>query len=198
MLASPIAKPFPKFTQPVNWRLVERGTLSLTFPRYFFPQTESVLKGYNSPHYSLQLVSQKQSKPTLLNKTKSYNYQFNCLRTWTALQHKQTHNSAKTHQTLQQPHPLEFNQATPNAYQMIALCLCNNMTPSQTQLLLTLRETLSFERRVSPGTKTQNSHTLEQSIVFRTTPPSSLEFNQATPNSYQMIALYLYNNTTPR
>ena len=27
----------------------------------------------------------KKSKPTLLNKTKSYNYQFNCLRTWTAL-----------------------------------------------------------------------------------------------------------------
>ena len=28
---------------------------------------------------------------------------------------------------------MEFNQATPNAYQMIALCMCNNMTPIQTQ-----------------------------------------------------------------
>ena len=31
------------------------------------------------------------------------------------------------------PTPLEFNQTTPNAPQMIALCLCNTMTPSQTQ-----------------------------------------------------------------
>ena len=45
------------------------------------------------------------------------------------------------------PTPLEFNQATPNAYQMIALCLCYDMTPSQTQSLLNLRETLSFERQ---------------------------------------------------
>ena len=34
---------------------------------------------------------------------------------------------------LQQHHPLEFNQATPYAYQMIALCLCNNMTVSLTE-----------------------------------------------------------------
>ena len=27
-----------------------------------------------------------------------------------------------------QPTPLEFNLAIPNAYQMVALCLCNNMT----------------------------------------------------------------------
>ena len=77
---------------------------------------------------------------------------------------------------------------------MIALCLCNNMTPSQTQLLLTLGETLSFERRVSPGTKTQNSHTLEQSIVFRTTPPSSLEFNQATLFSFIFAGLKFREN----
>ena len=31
------------------------------------------------------------------------------------------------------PTPLEFNQATPNAYQMIALCLCNNMRLSLTE-----------------------------------------------------------------
>ena len=45
------------------------------------------------------------------------------------------------------PTPLEFNQATPNAYQMMALCLCNNMTSSQTQTPLNLRKTLSFERQ---------------------------------------------------
>ena len=32
------------------------------------------------------------------------------------------------------PTPLQFNKATPNANQMIALSLCNNMTPSQTQI----------------------------------------------------------------
>ena len=31
---------------------------------------------------------------------------------------------------------MEYNQATPNAHQMIALCMCNNMTPSQTQTRL--------------------------------------------------------------
>ena len=28
---------------------------------------------------------------------------------------------------------MEFNQATPSAYQMIALCLCDNMTLSLTE-----------------------------------------------------------------
>ena len=28
---------------------------------------------------------------------------------------------------------MKFNQATPSAYQMIALCLCNNMTLSLTE-----------------------------------------------------------------
>ena len=45
------------------------------------------------------------------------------------------------------PIPLEFDQATPNAYQTIALSLCNNMTPTYTQTFLNLTETLSFERQ---------------------------------------------------
>ena len=56
------------------------------------------------------------------------------------------HSSTK-HSLYNNPTPLEFNQATPNAYHMIALCLCNNMTASQTQPPLNLRETLSFERQ---------------------------------------------------
>ena len=56
------------------------------------------------------------------------------------------HSSTK-HSLYNNPTPLEFNQATPNSYQMIALCLCNNMTASKTQPLLNLRETLSFERQ---------------------------------------------------
>ena len=111
----------------------------------------------SSPHFSLQLVCQKnlnqhcstKPSPTITSLIACglglhYQQSGSLL---ACVQHKQTHNSAKTHQTLQQPHPLEFNQATPNAYQMIALCLCNNMTPSQTQTPLNLRETLSFERQ---------------------------------------------------
>ena len=122
VLASLIAKPFPQF-----------------------------------PHFSLQLVCQKslnqhcstKPSPTITSLIACglglhYQQSGSLL---ACKQHKQTHNSAKTHQTLQQPHPLEFNQATPNAYQMISLCLCNNMTPSQTQTPLNLRDTLSFERQ---------------------------------------------------
>ena len=45
------------------------------------------------------------------------------------------------------PNPLEFNQNTPNAPQMIALCLCNTMTYCQTQTPLNLREISSFVRQ---------------------------------------------------
>ena len=68
-----------------------------------------------SPHFSLQLVSQKQSKPTLLNTTKSHNHQFDYLLTWNIINRvghclhanrtNKLHDGAKTHQTLQQPHP---------------------------------------------------------------------------------------------
>ena len=44
--------------------------------------------------------------------------------------HKKLHPIAVTHRTLKHPFPLEFNQTTPNLYQLIALCLCNRMTPS--------------------------------------------------------------------
>ena len=55
---------------------------------------------------------------------------------------------------------------------VIAHCLCNNMTPSQTQPPLNLREALSFERQgYCPGTKTQQICTIAQSTVFTTTPP---------------------------
>ena len=63
----------------------------------------------------LQLVSQKQSKPTLLNRTESYNHQINCLLTRNIINRvghcldanstNKLHNSAKIHQPLQQPHP---------------------------------------------------------------------------------------------
>ena len=51
--------------------------------------------------------------------------------------------SAVTRQTLEQPYPLGIEQATPNAYQLIALCRGNMLTPSYTQVLLNLKETLS-------------------------------------------------------
>ena len=39
----------------------------------------------NLPNFSLPLVSQQQSKPTLLNKTRSYKRQFNLLLTWSMM-----------------------------------------------------------------------------------------------------------------
>ena len=44
--------------------------------------------------------------------------------------------SSTRHSVYNNSTPLEFSQTTPNAYQMIALCLCNNMAASQTQPLL--------------------------------------------------------------
>ena len=52
------------------------------------------------------------------------------------------------------------------------------------------------ERGISPGTKLFKS-SLAQSMAFETTPhPPPLEFNLATPNSHQMIALCLCDNMT--
>lgn len=43
------------------------------------------------------------------------------------------YSNAVTNQTLKQLYPLEFNKATPNAYQLIVLYLCNKLTPNLTQ-----------------------------------------------------------------
>ena len=48
-------------------------------------------------------------------------------------------------------------------------------------------DTEIWKTGISPGTKTQQIHSLAQSIVFRTT-PLPLKSNQPTPNAYQMIA----------
>ena len=63
-------------------------------------------------------------------KTRSYNRQFNCLLTGNI----RLHPSAVTCQTLEQPYPLGIEQATPNAYQLIALCRCNMLYTSPPQL----------------------------------------------------------------
>ena len=67
-----------------------------------------------TPFFIEALVSQKQSKPTLLNKTKSYNHQFRCLLTRNILNRvghclhanstNKLYKSAKTQQNLQQLH----------------------------------------------------------------------------------------------
>ena len=78
---------------------------------------------------------------TLLEEKKSFNLQFDFLLTWQHKQqralllswklHKKLHPSGVKHQTSDKPTSLEFHQATrPNAYQLIALCLCNKLTPS--------------------------------------------------------------------
>ena len=52
--------------------------------------------------------------------------------------------------SLEQPHPppppaLELNQATLNAYQLIALCLCNKLTPTLVEA--PLKKRLLAQRR---------------------------------------------------
>lgn len=63
-------------------------------------------------------------------KTRSCNRQFNCLLTGNI----RLYPSAVTRQTLEQPFPLGIEQATPNAYQLIALCRCNMLYTSPPQL----------------------------------------------------------------
>ena len=105
------------------------------------------------------------------------------------------HSSTK-HSLYNNPTPLEFNQATPNAYQMIALCLCNNMTPSQTQPPLIWGRHWALKDRGKPRYKNPaNLHSSTKHSLYNN--PTPLEFNQATPNAYQMIALCLCNNMTP-
>ena len=69
----------------------------------------------NSPHFSLPPVSQKQSKPTLLNKARSYNHQFKCLLTWNIINrvgHCLHENSTKICITVRK-HIKLFNNPTP-------------------------------------------------------------------------------------
>ena len=105
------------------------------------------------------------------------------------------HSSTK-HSLYNNPNPPKFNHTTPNAYQMIALCLCNNMAPSERQTFLNVKETLSFERQVLAKVQNlANLHSSTRHSVYNNSTP--LEFSQATPNAYQMIALCLCNNMTP-
>ena len=72
------------------------------------------------------------------------------------------------------PNPLEFNQGTPNAYQIIPFIFATTWLTVRHKPPSIWRETLSFEDRGSPGTVTQQFHTPAQSIVFRTTPPPGI------------------------
>ena len=113
MLASPIAKP------------------------YHFP---------NSPHFFIVIGLQKiQSKTKFLKETRSYNLQVSCLLTLAtecfiaciAQTAQKTASKCGTRiKIYNNPNPLEFNQASPNAYQLIALCLCNKLTPPLTETSL--------------------------------------------------------------
>ena len=59
------------------------------------------------------------------------------------------HSSAVTHQTLKQPHPLEFNRTTPDAYQLIAMSLqqADTQLDSSPPFPLNLKQALSFEKQ---------------------------------------------------
>ena len=78
---------------------------------------------------------------------------------------------------------------------MIALCLCNNMTPSQTQPPLIWGWHWALKDRGKPRYKNSaNLHSSTKHSLYNN--PTPLEFNQATPNAYQMIAPWLFNNMT--
>ena len=83
---------------------------------------------------------------------------------------------------------------------MIALCLCNNMTPSQTQPpsppppLIWGRHWALKDRGKPRHKNPANLHSSTKHSLYNN--PTPLEFNQATPNAYQMIAPWLFNNMT--
>ena len=126
---------------------------------------------------SLQLVSQKQSKPTLLNKTKSYNHRFNCLLTWNiiclvghCLQNstKKLHNKSVFTTTpppgIQPGYPKGIPYDSPVSVQQHDIKLDTKAPQSG-------KETELWKIVISPCTKSQQIQTVAQSIVFRTTPP---------------------------
>ena len=97
----------------------------------------------NSPHFSLPLVSQIQSGPTSLNKTRSYNHQFNCLglgplaTEWVIAciqTAKKLHNSAEKHQSLKQPPAPGIEKGCPKCIPGDRAGLCINVTPSSTEV----------------------------------------------------------------
>ena len=70
---------------------------------------------------------------------------------------------------------MEFNQATPNAYQMIALCMCNNMTPIQTQTRPEFEgDTELWKTGISPGTNIQQIHSLTQAYCLEQPHPPGI------------------------
>ena len=100
----------------------------------------------NSPYFAIPLVSLIQPLTTFLEEKKSFNLQFDFMLTLQHKQqrallfawklHKELHPSAVKNQTLDQRtlHPWNSTglQATSNAYQLIALCLCNKRMPNLT------------------------------------------------------------------
>ena len=99
----------------------------------------------NSPYFVMPLASLIQPLTTFLEEKQSYNLQFDFMLTWQHKQqrallfawklHKELHPSAVKHQTLIRPtlHPWNSTRvATPNTCQLIALCLCNKLTPNLT------------------------------------------------------------------
>ena len=107
-------------------------------------------------HVSLKLVSQKQSKGTLLNKTESYNHQFNCLLTSNIINRvghclhanstNKMHKNAKTYQTLQQPHASGIKPGYPECMPDDSPVSLQQHDTQPDATPLNLRETLSFER----------------------------------------------------
>ena len=109
MLASPIARPFPQFTPFFIATGLPKAIQTNTAQQNHVLQPPiQLLADLEYYQQSESLLACKQHKKTA----------------------KQCENASNFKTT---PPPLEFSQATPNWYQMIALCLCNNITLSLTE-----------------------------------------------------------------
>ena len=100
---------------------------------------------------------------------------------------------------LKQPHPLEFHEATPNAYQKIALCQCVFVItwhPARHKPPSIWGRHWAGKTGISPGTKTLQIQSCTKHALWNN--PTLLEFNLATPNAHQVIALCLCNSMTVR
>ena len=133
--------------------------------------------------FSMPLVSQKQSKPTLLNKTRSYNHQFNCLLTWNTINRvshclhanstKKLHKSSKTHQTLKHPHPPGIWPGYPKCIPDDSpVSVQQHDTHLDTNLPQFDGDTELWKTGISPDTETQQIQSLARGMLFRTTPSS--------------------------
>ena len=90
-------------------------------------------------------------------------------------QFKKLQNSVEAHQTLKQPHPLEFNQATPKCIPDDSpVSVQQHDTQLDTNPLQFQGDTELWKIGITPGTQIEQIHSPAESMLFRTTPPPGI------------------------